>query len=577
MVHRSALLLLAPLTLASLAAEGHTQRAHNPTIEKYSEMVREAYSGQRALETVAFVAPHWRLPGNRGFDASIHHVAELLERAGYVSQENATDDAVLTYRIETRPMSRSTWEPVNASLTIVGEDEPLLELSSNRNMLTINSFSTPEGGVEAELVHLGNRGLEGVDVAGKIVFAETSIRGALSEALEKGAVGVLGYRLAAYTKPETHTNSIQFSRITLDEAKEPWGIMLSYAAKERLLAALAEGPVRLNVKTETRIYRSPELTLVADVRGSEEPDQRFVFSAHVQEPGANDNASGVGALAEVARTTAQLVRDGSVTPRRSITFLWGDEISSTRRYIEEDAERASGILWGLSLDMVGEDTAKTGGTFLIEKMPDPSAIWTRGEDKHSEWGGRPMTEDDMTPHYFNDFALGRCLDQAEVTGWVVKTNPYEGGSDHVPFLRAEIPGLLFWHFTDVYYHTDGDLIDKVSPQTLENVGVSSLVSALTLASADDAMARFIVEETQHAAMDRLGVEFALSQQAIAAGNDASRQRRILETWTDWYVKAITAIAEVEVGGSSQSTIETIAVAAANIAAEGRRLAALLDR
>ena len=26
------------------------------------------------------------------------------------------------------------------------------------------------------------------------------------------------------------------------------------------------------------------------------------------------------------------------------------------------------------LDMVGEDTEKTGGTFLIEKMPDPSAV-----------------------------------------------------------------------------------------------------------------------------------------------------------------------------------------------------------
>ena len=33
---------------------------------------------------------------------------------------------------------------------------------------------------------------------------------------------------------------------------------------------------------------------------------------------------------------------------------------------------------------------KTGGTFLIEKMPDPSAIWTRGNDKHTEWGGRKL-------------------------------------------------------------------------------------------------------------------------------------------------------------------------------------------
>ena len=30
-----------------------------------------------------------------------------------------------------------------------------------------------------------------------------------------------------------------------------------------------------------------------------------------------------------------------------------------------------------SLDMTGEDTAKTGGTFLIEKQADPSAVWDR--------------------------------------------------------------------------------------------------------------------------------------------------------------------------------------------------------
>tara|TARA_B110000091_G_scaffold98139_1_gene106719 strand:- start:104 stop:277 length:174 start_codon:yes stop_codon:yes gene_type:complete len=56
----------------------------------------------------------------------------------------------------------------------------------------------------------------------------------------------------------------------------------------------------------------------------------------------------------------------------------------TRRYVKEDSIRAKDIKWGISLDMVVEDTEKTGGTFLIEKMPDPSAIWTRGNHKHTE-------------------------------------------------------------------------------------------------------------------------------------------------------------------------------------------------
>ena len=128
---------------------------------------------------------------------------------------------------------------------------------------------------------------------------------------------------------------------------------------------------------DTRWREADELTLVAEIRGSRRPGERFVFSAHVQEPGANDNASGVGCQAEMARVAAGLTQDGRVDPERTITFLWGDEIRATHRFIHDDPARATGIRWGVSLDMVGEDTDKTGGSFLLEKMPDPSAVWPR--------------------------------------------------------------------------------------------------------------------------------------------------------------------------------------------------------
>ncbi|WP_431012661.1 hypothetical protein, partial [Rahnella sp. PAMC25617] len=89
---------------------------------------------------------------------------------------------------------------------------------------------------------------------------------------------------------------------------------------------------------------------------------------------------------EMASITSDLIKKGKLDLKRTLTFLWGDEIISTKRYIEEKDKRKAEINWGISLDMVGENTDVTGGTFLIEKMPDPSAIWTRGEDKHSEWG-----------------------------------------------------------------------------------------------------------------------------------------------------------------------------------------------
>jgi hypothetical protein len=295
----------------------------------------------------------------------------------------------------------------------------------------------------------------------------------------------------------------------------------------------------------------------------------------VQEPGANDNASGVGAQVEMARVAAELVRGRAVDPARTITFLWGLEIRSTDRYIKQDSVRAEGIRWGLSLDMVGEDTEKTGGTFLIEKMPDPSAVWTRGDDRHTEWGGSPLPKERIVAHFFNDFALGRALEQAATNGWVVRTNPFEGGSDHTPFLAAKKPGLLFWHFTDQFYHTDGDRLDKVSPATLRNVGITALVSALALTTADGAMVRGLVEELRRMAVARLETEATLSAAALRSGGDRATELDILATWRDYYAGALAAYRDVPVGGADPITEAVIVEATAQLRQAHDRLVGTL--
>ncbi len=552
--------LASGLTAQSPAASS----AASPTAA-LAELVRPRYSGQNAFATVAFLDRFVRWPGNRGFDASIAHIAERLEAAGYVREDRAAKDALLTYRIERYPMTAPAWEPLDATLSIEGEAEPVLRFATNRNMLATNSYATPAGGVTAELVDAG-RGtaaeLDAANVRGKIVVANSSVGRLFTEAVvRRGALGVLGYSLPAYLQPEKNRTSIQFGSVARDTTARAWGIALSTDARERLRAALARGPVRVNVRADVAwTQNAVEQAVIAEVRGRTHPRERFVFSAHVQEPGANDNASGVGAQVEMARVAASLVEDRRVAPARTITFLWGLEIRSTARYIEQDSVRARDIKWGLSLDMVGEDTKKTGGTFLIEKMPDPSAIWTRGEDKHSEWGGSPLKKEDMTPHYFNDFVLGRALEQASTNGWVVKTNPFEGGSDHTPFLRAKKPGLLFWHFTDQFYHTDRDRIEMVSPDELRNVGITALVSALALASADGATTRALVAETQRAAIARLETEGKLSAAAVREGKAAATERDIVETWAAWYRDAIATFDDLEVGGTSPATRSAIAAA-----------------
>lgn len=531
----------------------------------YFKITRAGFNEKNAYTTTAFVEKYFRVPGNTGFNASIHHVEEILKKAGYVMQKADEFEAPLTYRIEKRPMKRNTWEPVDASVTIVGETAPLIAFKTNRNMIPINCPSTVAGGITAEVVFVGKgtaAEIEGKDLKGKIVFGEVATGRLLNVAVKAGAIGTMGYAMPAYTKPEKNQTSIQFGSMPANSTI--WSLLLSYGVKEKLKAACLKGKVELKVNIDTKSYPSEELTIVANVKGSIKPNERFVYSAHVQEPGANDNATGVGTLAEMARLTATLVKSGQLKPERTLTFLWGDEIVSTGRYITEDPARAKGILWGMSLDMVGEDTQKTGGSFLIEKMPDPSAIWTRGNDKHSEWGAGDVKEKDLFPHYFNDFIFDICKAQGAFANWTVNYNPFEGGSDHTPFLQNKIPGLLMWHFTDMFYHTDNDRLDKVSATTMKNVGISALTAAYTLVTANEETATATVTQVKNDALVRLKTEFELSKKAIADGKPATDERHILEVWGKWYTDALATIGTMPVNAQTTKVGSSIKVAVLEI-------------
>ena len=538
------LFLFGYLFVLSLAC---SQKKDTPSIsQEYFDIVRPSFSGGLAYETTDFIAQYWRVAGNIGFNNSVYWIAEHLEKAGYVLEDKATAANRLTYRIETREMEHPTWEPVSASLQIAGEETPLLVSERNRNMTYLNSTSTSKEGIIAEVVQLSkDTSIADYNLKGKVVYSASSARGLYQEVLDKGALGIITYNNPSYLQPEKNTTSIQFRSLPPQRDSQFWGIALSYATKERLESALAKGKVEVLVNIQTKTYESEELTLVANIKGAKLPKERLVFSAHIQEPGANDNASGVGAQLEMATLAADLFKTEEITLDRTLTFLWGDEIISTRRYIQEDSKRAASIKWGVSLDMVGENTAITGGSFLIEKMPDPSAVWTRGNDKHSEWGGKVLTLEDMKPHYLNDFMIDTFKNQGAFANWEVNTNPFEGGSDHTPFLNADIPGLLLWHFTDQFYHTDSDTIDKVSQETLKNVGTGALVSALILLNANTETAEQVLRTIENAALNRLKIEYELSVENMQNGANLKDEKVILEAWEDWYSKTMLTVVDLE--------------------------------
>jgi hypothetical protein len=236
-------------------------------------------------------------------------------------------------------------------------------------------------------------------------------------------------------------------------------------------------------------------------------------------------------------------------PGRTLTFIWGDENRGSRAWLNAHPEQAAGVQYMFSLDMTGEDTTKTGGTFLIEKQADPSAVWARSSDPHTAWGASEVKASELKGSLLNDLHLAVCLRRASDTGWIVKTNPYEGGSDHTEFKAAGVPSLLNWHFTDRYYHTNLDRPDKVSGGEMVNVGVSVATSAWFLASATEADSLAVVRLVAGAGAARLALE--PTQGATP---------EIMDAWRKWYGEALDSVRRLSVQGPTEAVDRAVVVA-----------------
>ena len=521
--------------------------------------------GQGALETVRYMDQFWRLAGNPGFNASIDSIRARLTAAGYAA---VAEKDLPFVRVEEWGQPRG-WDYEIGTVSFAdggggpGGGDVLLSRLRDRVSLCINSFSTPTGGVTAPLVDVGAgdaAAFERVEVKGAIVLGDADAGRLWQQAVKaRGALGVISTRVAPYIRPaepakfaspDQH-DVFQWGSIPYDADARSFGFKASYRAASRMRERLKQGPVQVKVEIQSRFYDGPARTLVAEIPGAVKPNERIVLVAHVQEPGANDNGSGAATLQAIATALVGSARGrGLDRPGRTLTFIWGDEIRASREWLKSHADEAKGVQYMMSLDMTGEDTARTGGTFLIEKQADPSAVWARPSDPHSEWGASEVKADALTGSLLNDLHLAVCLRRAKDTGWVVRTNPYEGGSDHTVFGEAGIPSLLNWHFTDRYYHTNLDRPDKTSAAEMVNVGIAAATSAWFLAAADERDALAVTDLLAASASARLALEQKQGPGVVAAATDRAKaehtEAALLVAWRKWYIEALESVRRLPV-------------------------------
>ncbi|MBK9243046.1 MAG: DUF4910 domain-containing protein [Acidobacteria bacterium] len=536
-----------PRVRAELAAARQMPAAMAARVQPVIDQAWAGFDPAAAMAQVEFASRYWRLAGNEGYDATLDRVRDRLQAAGLKNIE-----------VETAATPSPGWDYTVGTLALIRPNQPdLVVLSKERERvaLAINSIST-DGKIDAPLVDVG-RGqagdFEGKDLKGAVVIGDADLGTLFRQAVtQRGALGAISTSIAKYIADDPDV--LQWGSIPLDATRKAFGFKASRRAATTLREALKAGPQRVRVEVASTFANKPERTLVYEIPGRTLPNERVVLAAHIQEPGANDNASGVATLMELARSLGVGVASGRIPPpARTITFLWLNEISGSRAWIARHPDLMAGVRYMFSMDMTGEDVAKTGGSFLVERWPDPGAVWARPWDPHSEWGAGNVRANTLKGDLINDLHLAVCELVAKKTTWVVKTNPYEGGSDHTVFGSAGVPSLLNWHFTDRYYHSSLDTPDKTSPEEMRNVGVAMASSAWVLASADEAMSLQVAELVASAGRARLAVE-------LRDGSRLTDHAAALAAWRKWSaeaVRSVTRLVTVPVSPALTARIEAL--------------------
>jgi hypothetical protein len=220
-------------------------------------------------------------------------------------------------------------QPISAGVEVLGAD--------GRRLDAINhafSRSTPAGGVEGELIYIGRNmtadpfdaplvDYEEIDVRGKIVLDDgypAPYRAWATE--EAGALAQI------FINPDNQLHNMTVTTIwgaptpeTVDRIPDNPIVALRRPDGDMLRERLQSGEVvRVRVSGEVNTRWMPTELVVAEIRGSVEPDHFVLVGGHIDSwhEGITDNATGNAVMLQLAR----LLHDNRDKLRRSVRIAW---------------------------------------------------------------------------------------------------------------------------------------------------------------------------------------------------------------------------------------------------------------
>ena len=226
---------------------------------------------------------------------------------------------------------------------------------------------------------------------------------------------------------------------------------LTHEDYDLLYRLLQAGPVTMKANLPETFSEkpAPASITVAEIKGSEHPDERVIIGGHLDSwdlgQGALDNGTGAMATLEAARTLKAL----GWKPKRTITFILftGEEQGSigAQTFLKNHAAEVP------KMDAVLIHDTGTGKVFSISL----DNLWATADLMHEIY--QPLQEVfDLQP----------------------LSTRYFGASDHVPFLNQGVPAYFCIQLPAHYgeaHHSQTDTFDKVIPDQI-NEGAALLAA-----------------------------------------------------------------------------------------------------
>lgn len=314
-------------------------------------------------------------------------------------------------------------------------------------------LAAPVGSLDGKIAVVTYRTVKTMDGAGYGHAVRARFVGAI-EAARRGAVGFLMRSAGTHLNRYANTGTMRYAE---DVPKIP-AAALSPPDAAQLERLARHGPLRIRFETRPSLPGTVvSRNVIADIRGSEKPEEYVILSAHLDSwdggTGALDDGAGIGITAAATALIAALPE----RPKRSIRLIFfGAEefgLLGARAYVARHRERLGEYFIG--------NQADAGGDL-------PYAFRTRVAD-----AALPAFDGIRS-------VLGPL-------GILPGDNLATGGPDMTPFREAGVPVFDIeqdmTHYFDVH-HTPSDTLEQVDGRKLDVNVAAWVATAWLLANMD---------------------------------------------------------------------------------------------